>query len=239
MWETSGDGSFVDATILDAVYTPGTNDVINGEVNLTLTIVDGDGVEMSDEMLLTFKPAPNAPDMPVGPDYVDVFKVLETSYSTSVVEGATGYNWELLPENAGEIISDDNEATVYWNPDYLGDATLKVAALSECGQGDFSEDLNIFVDNTVGIDKMDSSIEIGISPNPNNGAFRLTVKTKEGNDINVKMINYLGALVFELNDIQTSTGFVYNFENHDLPAGVYLVSISKGEKIYSKKIVIN
>jgi len=238
-WTSSGDGTFVDATILDAIYTPGVNDVANGEVNLTLTIIDGDGVEMSDEMLLTFKEAPNAPDMPVGPDYIDVFKVLESSYTTSVVEGATGYNWELLPENAGEIISDNNEATIYWNPDYLGDATLKVGALSDCGQGDFSEDLNIFVDNTVGVDKLDSSVEIGISPNPNNGAFRLTVGTNDGKDINIKMINYLGALVFQLDDVQTSAGFVYNFENRDLPAGVYLISISKGEKIYSKKLVIN
>ncbi len=36
-WTTSGDGSFNDATIEDPVYTPGTNDIANGSVTLTIT----------------------------------------------------------------------------------------------------------------------------------------------------------------------------------------------------------
>jgi hypothetical protein len=36
-WTTPGDGSFTDSTLLDAIYTPGPGDVINGEVVLVLT----------------------------------------------------------------------------------------------------------------------------------------------------------------------------------------------------------
>jgi len=35
-WQTSGDGSFNDATILNAIYTPGSGDISNGSVTLTL-----------------------------------------------------------------------------------------------------------------------------------------------------------------------------------------------------------
>lgn len=35
-WTTEGDGTFNDETLLDAIYTPGNNDILNGEVHLTL-----------------------------------------------------------------------------------------------------------------------------------------------------------------------------------------------------------
>ncbi len=37
LWETSGDGMFEDGTLVNTIYTPGTNDIADGEVNLTLT----------------------------------------------------------------------------------------------------------------------------------------------------------------------------------------------------------
>ncbi|MBU2651466.1 MAG: T9SS type A sorting domain-containing protein [Bacteroidetes bacterium] len=37
LWTTSGDGSFDDATLLNAVYTPGSTDIAAGTVDLTLT----------------------------------------------------------------------------------------------------------------------------------------------------------------------------------------------------------
>lgn len=42
-WSTGGDGSFDDASILNAVYTPGPNDIISGTVNLSLSTDDPDG----------------------------------------------------------------------------------------------------------------------------------------------------------------------------------------------------
>jgi hypothetical protein len=37
LWQTAGDGNFNDATLLNAVYTPGNQDITNGTVVLTLT----------------------------------------------------------------------------------------------------------------------------------------------------------------------------------------------------------
>jgi hypothetical protein len=58
LWTTSGDGSFDDPTILDPVYTPGTNDLNSGSVNLTLT-VNGSAEcgPVNDVMTLTISPA--------------------------------------------------------------------------------------------------------------------------------------------------------------------------------------
>ncbi len=67
-WTTLGDGAFsaVSGTGLNATYTPGPNDIINGSVNLRLTSTgNGTCVAVSDMMVLTITPAPT---ISAGPD---------------------------------------------------------------------------------------------------------------------------------------------------------------------------
>ena len=59
-WSTSGDGTFNDGTSLTAIYTPGTNDISNGFVNLTLSSDDPAGPcgVVSSSITLTINPLP-------------------------------------------------------------------------------------------------------------------------------------------------------------------------------------
>ncbi len=59
-WTTSGDGTFNNASALNAIYTPGTNDIAAGTVTLTLTTDDpfGPCVAESDQMVVTINPLP-------------------------------------------------------------------------------------------------------------------------------------------------------------------------------------
>lgn len=56
-WTTAGDGTFDDATAMSPVYTPGTQDIANGGVTLTLTAYKGTEV-MSDDVEVSLKEAP-------------------------------------------------------------------------------------------------------------------------------------------------------------------------------------
>jgi len=60
VWATAGDGSFDDITSLTAIYTPGTNDIANGEVTLTLTTdaITPCTTPDIDDMTLTIDPLP-------------------------------------------------------------------------------------------------------------------------------------------------------------------------------------
>lgn len=62
LWTTSGDGTFDDNTLLHPVYTPGTNDLNNG--NVTLTLVAANPVvycnNASSSLILYIKPLPDA-----------------------------------------------------------------------------------------------------------------------------------------------------------------------------------
>jgi hypothetical protein len=59
-WATSGDGSFDDISSLTAIYTPGTGDIANGEVTLTLTTdaITPCTTSDVDDMTLTIDPLP-------------------------------------------------------------------------------------------------------------------------------------------------------------------------------------
>jgi hypothetical protein len=53
IWITSGDGSFNDANLLNATYTPGENDILNGSVELTLEVFADEVCEGDDSDMLT------------------------------------------------------------------------------------------------------------------------------------------------------------------------------------------
>ncbi|MDN4164262.1 gliding motility-associated C-terminal domain-containing protein, partial [Cytophagales bacterium LB-30] len=63
-WTTSGDGTFDNASLLGAVYTPGPNDITNTSVTLTLTTDDPDGAGpcavAADQMVVTINELPSA-----------------------------------------------------------------------------------------------------------------------------------------------------------------------------------
>lgn len=58
LWTTAGDGTFDDDTLMYPTYTPGSSDIANGSVVLTLTVY-GSSVD-SDDMTLTILPAPES-----------------------------------------------------------------------------------------------------------------------------------------------------------------------------------
>lgn len=58
LWETSGTGTFSDATILDPIYTPGEEDINAGEVMLSLTASNPAVNDSTDYMMLSFRLAP-------------------------------------------------------------------------------------------------------------------------------------------------------------------------------------
>jgi len=57
---TNGFGTFDDETLLNPTYTPGTMDIVIGEVELCITALSSDGNVATDCMLLTIQPPPTA-----------------------------------------------------------------------------------------------------------------------------------------------------------------------------------
>ena len=97
-WSSSGDGSFDNASLLNAVYTPGANDILTGSVTLTLTSADPVGPcgAVSDQLTVVITSPPAVPGLISGLN--DVCPGTSgVAYSIAPVAGATSYIWTSLP----------------------------------------------------------------------------------------------------------------------------------------------
>jgi len=133
LWTTTGDGTFDNSTLLAATYTPGTNDINTGNVNLTLIVYATSpcATDTSDNMILTiqYPPTTNA-----GSDAT----ICENN--THALSGTATNQQSILWTTSGDGTFDDaiSLITTYTpgNNDILaGSATLTITAnaIAPCG----------------------------------------------------------------------------------------------------------
>ena len=76
---------------------------------------------------LTIDPQLATPAKPSG-DSILCMNPANSTYTTQNIAGATIYNWQLTPPNAGVLSSTGTTATIDWNNTYTGTAQIKVTA---------------------------------------------------------------------------------------------------------------
>ena len=133
LWTTSGDGTFDDATIYTPIYTPGNQDIENGQATLTLTI-NGGGETITDDMTVFI--AENVVLEPaLGGIHYCATQEPQT-VAVHVVSGEyTSFVWTTL--GSGEF-ADPNEMTTTYTPSAediaAGSVTLLPTVMTEnCG----------------------------------------------------------------------------------------------------------
>ena len=163
LWTTSGDGTYSNATILNPVYTPGTNDLSEGSVVLTLTAMgSGSCGDASDEMTLEFVPEPT---VYAGED-------AETCASDAYIElnNSSASNYVSLTwTTSGDGSFNDNTIL---NPVYTagandianGQVTLTLTAYAAGNCDDASDEMVFMLNaNPVANAGVDQTIQIGTS----------------------------------------------------------------------------
>jgi hypothetical protein len=236
-WSTIGDGSFDDPEILDPVYTPGPGDISIGEVFLTLATTFNQNGTTFDEMHLSIDGNPGIPELPSGPEYVDLLTTNTSEYSTILLPGISEYDWMLEPAEAGTIDGSSENVIITWNNTYNGQVYLSVRAIDSCGPSVFSSALEVMVDEGgLGVNEAAKEISLGIYPNPSNGIFNL-VSTLSIADANIKVYNIIGELVYnEQKDI--SKGECINIRLNDALQGLYILLITAGEDQFTEKLIV-
>lgn len=141
MWSTTGDGSFDDETMAMATYTPGTEDLANGFVELILTATGANGDVHKNLELYVFANSVDAPAAPQG-NQVLCINPEDQVYFADLMPGYE-LTWNLEPVNAGELMADADSLVIMWADDYSGEAMLSVKASSICAESEFSEALVI------------------------------------------------------------------------------------------------
>ena len=139
LWTSSGDGSFTSATVEDAVYTPGTNDIAAGTVTLTMTVT-GACNSPSDNIVLTITPESTA-------DAGDATATV--CYNASYTASATATNGTILWTSSGDgsFTSATVEDAVYTpgtNDIAAGTVTLTMTVTGACNTP--SDDIVLTID---------------------------------------------------------------------------------------------
>lgn len=112
LWTTSGNGTFSNTGIVNPVYTPGSQDIANGSVVLTITGDPGSQCSMSSSMTLTLQN-----DLPVSVTINQVTPEVcigsPATFQANPVNGGLtpSYQWKVNGVNAGT-----NSATFTYNP---------------------------------------------------------------------------------------------------------------------------
>ncbi|MCB0805452.1 MAG: T9SS type A sorting domain-containing protein [Bacteroidales bacterium] len=235
-----------------------------------------------------------------------------STYNTSGAVGALSYNWMIEPTSAGTISGGGDVGIVDWNMDFSGTATISVVGVNDCGDGEYSEELevmihatpevtmtpfqevylntppfeltngspaggtytgngvvdnmfypeqagmgihtitytyadgfgcenfaeeDIYVDDVSGIAEKEQ-YQFDVFPNPNKGSFVVSVHYAGTANLNLKVMNNTGMVVYRENDLAVSGNLEKSINLGDLSQGIYFINIYNDDINLLKKVVV-
>ncbi|MBK7030770.1 MAG: T9SS type A sorting domain-containing protein [Bacteroidales bacterium] len=179
---------------------------------------------------------PVIPSIPLGVAEVDLYSLGTSDYSVTAVPG-NDYTWQVQPAEAGIIAGNGATATVTWNADYRGNATINVKTSNDCGESSWSESITTRVFSSLGLIETPGNIGVGVTPNPNNGDFKLTITTPGKENLSISILNASGMKVFERNDVVCDGKFQENM-HINLSAGSYTLKVESKEGTASSRFIV-
>ncbi|MEZ5083368.1 MAG: T9SS type A sorting domain-containing protein [Bacteroidales bacterium] len=235
-WETSGDGIFQNANILEAKYLRGNNDIANGGVTLTLTAYGFEpGWEASDDIFLTINDEPEAnagQNFTILSNEVAMLEGLAENYSS--VEWST--NGDGAFNNSALL---DAIYTPGANDISSGQVQLTLTAypIEPCEEDD-SDNLSLTIDLFSGMsDSRQNEFHVNINPNPSKGIFSLEVSGNSADIFSIKVNNLMGEEVYS-STLKRQGDFTENLDLTNLPQGIYILDLKADKFSKSAKIII-
>lgn len=217
-WSTSGDGIFDDASAMDAIYIPGENDLVAGQLTLTLSVFDEDEqLAASHHMQLSLYEQP--PQIDLGDD---LLLCMDDIVTLDAGDGFAEYLW--VDGTTGQTLTVTAEA-------FAPQTEIWVIGID--ANGCTSRD-TVFVQFEIcsSIPEEQATNEtILIYPNPASGFFTIL-----SDDMirRVMVYDLTGRLItnLEVNDLTTEVNISH------FPEGVYLVRSTTDNGIITRKLFV-
>ena len=146
-WTTNGTGVFSGETTLNAIYYPSEEDASIGFATLTLYSANQFGIS-NDSLILLIDTIPYIPETPYGLTGICYTTISATTYNSTGSSNALGYYWQLSPSSAGTYNSGYTSCenmVIYWSETFEGYCYLKIQGKNDCGYGEWSNELEIYV----------------------------------------------------------------------------------------------
>ena len=190
-WTTNGDGIFDTANIVSPVYTPGTNDIINGIVKLTMSAYSEYG-SVVNSMNLAIGGIPAA--------------------AISADPNDTICTWQSVILNVDTL----NGGSYLWSPGGLQTSSITVDTAIAGGAGTkmftvtvtspfgciASDTVYINFKDCLAIEEVQKQFSVSVQPNPSKGVFVLKVFSPKPEKLKISLISQDQSLIFEENGLQ-------------------------------------
>lgn len=236
LWTSLGDGTLINETTLTPAYIRGTQDLLNGYFDLTLTAYGYEpGMEASDTV------------------HIDILYevVVDAGSDTLVCEGQSFqtaptviFGDSLMWTTAGDgTFNDPNLEFAIYTPgsnDILAGSvvlSLFASSMPPC-DGDNSDDMVLTIDDCTGIDDLGyQDISINIYPNPSSGIFNFDVSGDEAQSFTLTVLNLQGQQIFSSKLNLENGNYSNQMDFAYFPKGIYYMVVKTEASTIIKKIV--
>jgi hypothetical protein len=237
LWETSGDGFFVDPTKLNAVYLRGQDDVENGEVELYITAFGYlSGTDVMDSIKLTFSKVAEA--------FAGNDTLICSGEAITLNGTATNYDsifWST--DGDGEFIDNTILDAVYipGEQDIANGSTSLWLHAVDTLLCDFEDKdrMTLNIDQCTFISEAgEGSVDFSVVPNPVSDRMTLTIENLEESEVTIHLTNANGQVIFTQNLGTLSGSYTRSFNMSYFESGTYLLKIVTGNISTTEKIIL-
>ncbi|MBC8485965.1 MAG: T9SS type A sorting domain-containing protein, partial [Bacteroidetes bacterium] len=208
-----------------------------GSFYVTLIVSDGVNSDtLSVEDYITVNSVPEIPGTPLGDTAVCTNYGIISEYITTGSPNADSYVWDIQPAEAGTVEGSGTTGTVSWTDNWEGTATIRVKAINDCGESEFSEGFEVLCEICTGI-KENNTLNFEIYPNPNNGLFTINFAANKLEKADIKVLNNLGKVVYETYDVQINNNTI-SINIKALDSGIYFIILTNRDNVVKEKIII-
>lgn len=228
-WSSEGDGTFDDNASVNPVYTPGSQDLANGSVTLTLSAFGNDTIVSMTQ--IHFVDGVDLGSI-TGDSIVNKYEDPVSHYAIEDQAGIV-YHWELEPANAGVIYGTGHEIDILWNPlESDMEITLSVTDGNHCSSTPVARHISLIGH---GIAEW-RSIGFELFPNPTDGKVNLVVEEALQGKTTIEVFNLLGERMAVKVAGDLPKGSTVCLDLSRLSPGLYIVRLNTKEGSLSKKV---
>ncbi len=88
------------------------------------------------------------------------------------------------------------------------------------------------------VDNLTKDLSIAVVPNPNNGIFKVSVRSFKGDRINMSIYNPVGTVVYEKPDFTINDKSDNMIDLSSLKEGIYFLKVKGGDATLTRKVII-
>ncbi|HRZ20976.1 MAG TPA: T9SS type A sorting domain-containing protein, partial [Bacteroidales bacterium] len=117
-------------------------------------------------------------------------------------------------------------------------AHVTVRGVNDCGEGAWSESIQVILDICGGLEEKTTIDQITLFPNPSNGTFTLRMTTTREDIFDLKVLNALNSVVYEKKNVTWTGTQEMEIGLKDVSSGTYVLYLENSSTTLVRKIMV-